>query len=143
MITALERIQGEMEGLRGASVKSDTNDRNIGIVSERIAAWKTELSAVEAAQREVGAEIRAHLGRSANEIFDAYRKEFQGKDRASCDPDRLHVLCEQLHPIAKRMSRDDAVNAQNLRLVVEHLDLYEREFGQVVQARISAKAGLA
>ena len=70
----------------------------------------------------------------------------KGKSRAVSDPDRLHVLSELLHPIARRMSRvegDDVTNAQNIVHVVDHLDLYEREFTLIVQARLASRAGIA
>jgi hypothetical protein len=144
--TALRRIGGEMEGLRAAGVKSEPNDKNIAIVADRIANWETEIAAIEGAQSEVGADLASFLGRAANAIFKSYRDEYQGKNRASCDPDRLHVLCELLHPIARRMARidgEDPTNAQNIRLVVEHLDLYEREVTAIVQAKIASRAGIS
>jgi hypothetical protein len=146
MVAALRRISGEMEGLRSAGVKSEQNDKNLGIVAARIADWDTEIAAIESTQTELGEKLPSYLARAANAVFQAYRDEFQGKSRAASDPDRLHVLCELLHPIARRMGRvegDDPTNAQNIRHVVEHLDLYEREVSLIVQARLASRAGIA
>jgi len=146
MVAALRRISGEMEGLRSAGVKSEQNDKNIAIVSERVASWTSEIDAIESAQAELGDKLPSYLARAANAVFQAYRDEFQGKSRAASDPDRLHVLCELLHPIARRMARvegEDPTNAQNLVHVVDHLDLYEKEVALIVQARLASRAGIA
>jgi hypothetical protein len=146
MVAALRRISGEMEGLRSAGVKSEQNDKNLGIVASRIEDWGGEIAAIESTQTELGEKLPSYLARAANAVFQSYRDEFQGKSRAASDPDRLHVLCELLHPIARRMSRvegDDDTNAQNIRHVVEHLDLYEREVTLIVQARLASRAGIA
>jgi hypothetical protein len=135
-----------MEGLRTAGVKSEQNDKNIGVVASRIEDWVGEIAAIEGTQAELGDKLPSYLARAANAVFQAYRDEFQGKSRAASDPDRLHVLCELLHPIARRMSRvdgDDPTNAQNLVHVVDHLDLYEREVPLIVQARLASRAGIA
>ncbi len=146
MAMALRRIGGEMEGLRGAGVKSEQNEKNMGIVGERIESWESEVEAIETAQAELGDKVPSYLARAANTVFQSYRDEFQGKNRAASDPDRLYVLCELLHPIARRMARvegEDPTNAQNIRHVVEHLDLYEREVALIVQARLASRAGIA
>ena len=146
MTTALQRIAGEMEGLKSAGVKSEQNDKNIAIVTDRIESWGAEITAIESAQTEIGDKLPSYLGRAANAVFQSYRDEFQGKSRAASDPDRLHVLCELLHPIARRMARiegDDPTNAQNIVHVVDHLDLYEKEVALIVQARLASRAGIA
>ena len=146
MVAALRRISGEMEGLKSAGVKSEQNDKNIAIVAARIDDWVGEISTIESTQAELGDKLPSYLGRAANAVFQAYRDEFQGKSRAASDPDRLHVLCELLHPIARRMARvegEDPTNAQNIRLVVDHLDLYEKEVALIVQARLASRAGIA
>ena len=146
MVAALRRISGEMEGLRSAGVKSEQNDKNIGIVAARIDDWTAEITAIESTQAELGEKLPSYLARAANTVFQAYRDEFQGKSRAASDPDRLHVLCELLHPIARRMARvegEDPTNAQNIVHVVDHLDLYEKEVALIVQARLASRAGIA
>ena len=146
MVTALQRIGGEMEGLKVAGVKSEQNDKNLAIVTERIQGWGAEVSVIESTQTEIGDKLPSYLGRAANAVFQSYRDEFAGKSRAASDPDRLNVLCELLHPIARRMARiegDHPTNAQNIVYVVEHLDLYEREVGMIVQARLASRAGIA
>jgi hypothetical protein len=146
MVAALTRVSGEMQGLKNAGVKSEQNDKNIGIVAARIDDWVKEIEVIESTQAELGDKLPSYLARAANTVFQSYRDEFQGKSRAASDPDRLHVLAELLHPIARRMARvegEDPTNAQNLVHVVDHLDLYEREVALIVQARLASRAGLA
>jgi len=146
MVAALTRVSGEMQGLKGAGVKSEQNDKNIAIVAARIDDWVKETQAIESTQTELGDKLPSYLARAANTVFQAYRDEFQGKSRAASDPDRLHVLAELLHSIARRMARiegEDPTNAQNIVHVVDHLDLYEREVPLIVQARLANRAGLA
>src|SRR6185436_11104360 len=47
MVAALRRIEGEMQGLRSGGVKSEQNDKNIGIVRERVESWDSEVEAIE------------------------------------------------------------------------------------------------
>lgn len=144
-ITAsLETILSEMRALKEGGLLSASNDRNIGIVEERLEMYRRELDQVKKAQSDAGANLRGQLGTAANEIFRAYRDEFQGKNRQEADPDRLHALIEQLHPVAREMEAlqeraADDVNADNLRKVLDHLGLYENEFQLIVQAKISGR----
>src|SRR5678815_3279649 len=46
MVAALTRISGEMQGLKSAGVKSEQNDKNIGVVAARIDDWVKEIAAI-------------------------------------------------------------------------------------------------
>ncbi|HHO49372.1 MAG TPA: hypothetical protein ENK18_00510 [Deltaproteobacteria bacterium] len=144
IIAALEEIAAGMVRLQRAGFTDPNNDRNLSLVSDRIRAYKTELGEIVAAQGAASLDDRVSaLGAAANQVFNQYREHFAGKDRASCDPDKLNRLFELLWAAALEMDaidrrEDHEINERNLSLVLDNLLLYHREWGAIQEARSDA-----
>ena len=146
IVAALEEIGAGMARLQRAGFDSENNDRNLKIVTERLAAYRKEVGAMAESRAEVSVEDRVNaLGGSANQIFEAYREAFAGKNRASVDPLRLDALFEQLYAVAQEMDEierdeDNDTNERNLALVLDQLTMYQREWAAIQEARVAARS---
>lgn len=141
ILGSLQDILKSMEAVRELGVRSEAHLGNINKVSDRIRHHQSELVQIEQARAQSGAErIAGMIGDDANRIFEAYRNEFSGKNRATVSLARLSELCDGLHEIAANMQelqseRPTDVNGKNLEIVLDTLKMYEREFIAVKQAQ--------
>lgn len=141
IVTNLETILDRMKGLQQQGLHAEANDNNIGIVEGRLAAYRTELEAVRQARQQTSwPDLVNALGQAANALFDKYRENYAGHDRATRDPDLLASIAEGLVDVARQMDdldrvREDDTNQHNLQIVLDHLRLYDREHGLIRQAR--------
>ncbi|MEZ4268933.1 MAG: hypothetical protein R3F39_21460 [Myxococcota bacterium] len=143
MIAELVRISREMQQLRAAGLTDAGHGRNIDIVAERLAGWRVELEAIDAAQAEASAPTRIDaLGAEGNRLMAAYDSEFAGQDRATRDPEALSALADELGDVeaeltalAKRFDLDPQDGP--LGLVRDTLFMFEREVGQIREARLN------
>ncbi len=141
MVANLEHIAERMDALQKQGLHDDDNDRNIGIVQERLGLYREELEAVRGARQGTSMErLVESLGEAANEVFDEYRESFAGKDRAGRDLAHLERLFEALHDAARQMDdldrvREDPTNQANLALVLDRLRLYDREDTLIREAK--------
>lgn len=141
MIGALETVGDRMRALRAQGLHAESNDKNIEIVEARLAAWREEIEAIRAQKQKTSfADLVTALGTAANEVFATYRKQFAGQDRTTREPEELGELLDQLIEVARLMDdldrvRDDAGNQHNLGVVLDHLRLYQREYGLILDAR--------
>lgn len=144
IVAALEEIGAGMARLQRAGFDSKENDRNLGIVTERLAAYKKELGAMAETRKTMTVEDRANaLGGAANSVFELYRKEFAGASRADANLDNLDAIFEQLLPVALEMDDLDQSdghdqNERNLALVLDQLMLYQREWLAIRDATTDA-----
>lgn len=144
IVAALEEVGAGMTRLQRAGFQSPENDRNIGIVTERIAAYRKELGAMTEARRSASSDDRANaLGGAANRVFDLYRSEYAGKSRSEVSLDRLDEIFEELLPIAIEMDELDREeghdqNERNLALVLDQLLMYQREWIAIRDAQVDA-----
>lgn len=144
VIDNLEQVADRMSVLRDSGLRSQANDRNRGIVSERLDTYRKELGEIRGARERTSLdELVGAFGQAANGLFEEYRAHFAGKDRATRDLDLLYRLSDALYDLAAQMDALDqmqghARNAQNLQIVLDHLRLYAREGSQIVEARKSA-----
>lgn len=141
MIGSLEEILRGMRALKGSGFADSNNDRNIGIVEDRIRQYSDELGALGRARAESTVSQRSGaLGSAANAVFEAYRAGFGGKARSEADPELLNTLFEEMWPVAREMdeidaNEDDDTNSRNLQLVLDSLVLYAREYDRILEAR--------
>ncbi len=141
VISNLETAADQMKALGAQGLHAEANANNIGIVESRLTAYRAELEAIRQARQQTRWDDLVNgLGQAANKIFDSYREEFAGHDRATRDPDRLAVLSEALVDLARQMDdldrvRDDDTNQLNLQVVVDHLRMYDREHAQIREAQ--------
>jgi hypothetical protein len=145
IIASLEELLRGMKSLRLAGLNDPSNDNNQKIVADRIEQYRKELDMIGSQQRSTPLVDRVNaLGTAANKIFQEYRENFAGKDRASRDLSKLALLGEKLWPLAKEMdtldrTADNETNSRNLRIVTDNLLLYQREWASIKEARSGAE----
>jgi len=148
VIRSLEEIRRRMVELRDEEgLESGENADNIDIVEDNLSMYREELEAIEAAGDQVGPEeLAAQLGGAANEVFETYRDEYAGEDRAGRDLEKLTRMCDELYHLARQMEALDdeeglEANAENLSVVLENLSLYQREYDAIEDARGTDSVG--
>jgi len=133
IVTSLEQARDRMSALQSQGLHSDSNERNLTIVEQRLELYQRELETVRRTREKTSMEALARgLGDAANAVFDEYRGKFAGEDRATRDLSLLNLLFEQLHDIGRQMRDldsvvDDPNNAHNLTVVTDRLRLLDRE----------------
>jgi hypothetical protein len=137
----LASILASMRALKSGGLASETNDNNISIVERQLATYKTELDEVRAARKGIAfGDLLGMLGGAANDVFDAFRAEFAGKDRKTRDLARLTALCDELGDVRKQMldlgrAEPSASNDANIDIVTTQLAAFEQEYEQIVLAQ--------
>lgn len=137
----LDQVLDRMKALKAQGLHEEHNDRNIGIVEERVGGYRKEVEAIREAKRQTTLpQLVAALGEAANAVFEEYRAHFAGQDRATRDLDLLNKLCESLFDLGRQMDdvdrvRDDANNQHNLAVVMDQLRLFDREFELIRELR--------
>lgn len=137
MIRTLESTRRQMRKLEERGLNSQENSNNIQIVSDNIETYEEELQAIESARESVGAEeLAGYLGGAANKVFEQYRDEFAGENRSTRDLHTLTRMCDELYHIGREMQsigerEDIEMNQQNLRVVLDNLALYQREYDEI------------
>ena len=140
VITLLEIVRERMEALRTQGLSADSNFKNIAIVDERLKFYRSELDAIRKNRAETNFdELVNALGKAANDIFAVYNDKFAGQDRKTRSLETLSQLCDGLFDLARQMRDLDEVqehqaNVHNLKVVVERLRLYQREYQFVQKA---------
>jgi hypothetical protein len=141
LVTNLQQARAGMEGLRAAGLTVEFNERNIGIVSERLAVYENEKREIETARQatQLDGLVDAYAT-AANEIMAEYNKHFAGQNRATREPQLLSDLYDQLWEVERQMNDlnsavDNTANLQNLHLVQDTLMVYSREYDEILKAR--------
>lgn len=137
----LDAIHASMRALQKGGLRSDSNDANIGIVERQRETYAKELDEVRAARKGIAlSDLLAMLGGAANDVFEAFRNEFAGKDRKTRDAARLSSLCDELGDIREQMlalgrAEPSATNDTNIDIVTTQLTAFEAEHEQILQAQ--------
>lgn len=137
----LQRVQKGMKGLQRRGLVSESNKRNIGIVSENLKVYEKEINEIRKAKDSVTSEqLAGSLGASANEVMAQYREHFAGQNRATRDLEKLTLICDQLAEIAWQMreiqsSEPSEMNAKNLDIVIGNCTTYESEYRKIEEAQ--------
>ncbi len=140
IIEQLEGIQKQMRALEG-KVTGDNNKKNIEIVDNQLSMYRSELEEVRAARKTTSfSDLMGMLGGAANEVFEAFRADFGGKDRKTRDAAKLSVLCDELGDIRRQMvdmsrAEDSATNESNIEIVTGQLTNFESEWEQITLAQ--------
>jgi hypothetical protein len=134
IIANLQRVRNSMRELVVSGPAAKNNKANIGIVDENLRLYQNELAEIRKVRQSTPiADILANLGGAANEIFDAYRKGFSGKDRRSIDLAALGALNDRLGEIGRQMAdlgrtQRLEMNERNLAIVLDQLSKFEAEY---------------
>jgi hypothetical protein len=141
IIANLQRVRNAMRELVVSGTAAKNNKANIGIVDENLRLYQNELAEIRKVRQNTPiADILANLGGAANEIFDAYRKGFSGKDRRNIDLAALGALNDKLGEIARQMAdlgrtQRLEMNERNLAIVLEQLGKFETEYAACATAQ--------
>lgn len=141
VIDSLKAVKSRMDGLKAGGLAEEYHDKNIGIVTERLAVYENELGEIrKARQGSALPDIMGNLGNAANEIFEEYRKGYADKSRAQVDYAQLGKICDRLGEVKRQMrdlsrAEQNEMNERNLEIVVSQLSLFESEFEEVGKAQ--------
>ena len=141
MIDNLKQLKDRMQGLKKGGLKSEQNEKNIGIVDSNLQMYINELAEIRKARAAMKlVDLMGNLGGTANEVMEQYRSNFAGKDRKSRDLDLLSVLCDQLGEIHRQMfelgrAEPNEMNTRNLAIVTDNLVMFENEYAAIVEAQ--------
>jgi hypothetical protein len=141
MISNLEQVRDRMHGLQKGGLKSEHNDRNVGVVEANLEMYKTELVEIRKARTGVKlVDLMGALGGAANELMEEYREHYAGQDRKTRDLDRLTKLSDGLGELLRQMTalaraERNEMNERNKGIVTDNLVMLESEYEQIVQAK--------
>jgi len=141
MIGQLKQIQDKMRKLKVGGLKSEANDRNIGIVTDQVKMYENELDEIRKVRKSNSFEdLMGFLGGAANEAFAEYRKDFEGKDRKTRDLQLLSDICDRLGEVRRQMEElsrtgPNENNDRNLDIVNSQLSGFEREWEMIKQTQ--------
>ncbi|RVU48064.1 hypothetical protein EA187_01100 [Lujinxingia sediminis] len=144
MIEQLKRARVGMQRLKKRGLRSQANERNVGIITDNVKLYTGELAAIKEARAELTTEqIAGSLGAAANEVMAEYREHFAGQNRATRDLAKLSLMCDQLAEIGRQMHAIEVkspleMNAKNLDIVSDTRTMYEREYREVEKAKVGA-----
>ncbi|MFT7518556.1 MAG: hypothetical protein ACI9MC_000688 [Kiritimatiellia bacterium] len=139
IVDRLEDVHADMLLMRGVDFPS--HEKNMSIVADHLATYRSELAQIRDAQSTASFSQRgAALADAANDVFTQYRKDFPGHSRSTRDEDKLSDIWEQLWPIALEMEHNMLENdaepgPANLQKVRDTLRLYEREHSLICDAK--------
>ncbi len=144
IVRCLDEVRSDMAELAPGS--NDAHKKNLGIVEERLRAFRTELTAIESAIATTSPDQRGlALGDAANTVFKEYRQGYAGKPRSEADPVQLEAHWEELWASARELAEMAEMAAtqtvtRNLQIIRDNLRLYGREIDAILKARKSATA---
>lgn len=145
VISSLKKVHELMVGYRDGGLDLDFNNRNIGIVEERLKLYESELVEVRKLRQATPiTDIMGELGGAANKLFDEYRSAFADKPRSQVDLEKLGNICDKLGEIRRQMgemswAEESEMNNKNLEIVTEQLVMFEGEYEAVVNAKAQAE----
>jgi hypothetical protein len=141
VVGTLKKVRDRMLALRAGGLNIEFNDKNIGIVEDRLRTYEAELAEVRKVRQATPmTEIMGELGSAANKLFDEYRGNFADKPRNLADMPRLASICDKLGEIRRQMvdmsfAEESDMNHKNLDIVTEQLVMFEGEFEAVSRAQ--------
>lgn len=147
IIDALAHIEARMVALQQAGLAEAFHRDNIGIVRERLGAYRTELKAVREAREGASmGDIAGHLGGAANAEINGWTEHFAGRDRRGRELSRLGGMLDRLDEIERQMAaisraRQLESNEGNLAIVRDWQALMRNEFDAIDDAQREALDG--
>lgn len=141
VIDALSQVLDRMRALESQGLRTEYHTRNIGIVTQSLAQYRTELVEVRKARENTKlVDLQGQLGGAANDVMEQYRQNFAGHDRKTRDLDMLSSICDQLAEVGRQMSDLGTVepteqNSRNLQIVTDHRVMLEREYNLIEESK--------
>jgi hypothetical protein len=141
MLDQLGKILAAMQALARGGLKGGNNADNIAVVERQIDTYKKELDAIRESRKGISfGDLLGMLGGAANDVFEAFRAEYAGKDRKTRDLDALSVHCDELGDIRRQMvdmgrAEPSASNESNIDIVSTQLMSFEQEWDQITLAK--------
>lgn len=141
VVSQLKRIHKRMFELKQGGLGSESNERNMEIVSKNLDVYQSELDQIREARDAVTTEqLVGSLGGEANEVMEEYRRDFAGENRRTRDLEQLSLICDRMCEIAYQMraiQRDEPsdINAKNFSIVLDSWTMYEEEYRKVEKAQ--------
>jgi hypothetical protein len=137
VIANLKDIDAAMKRVDLAELDADPREhhkKNQGIVSDRLAFYRTELRQIEEVRGNKGPHERAEaIARSISDALAIYNKDFAGQDRHSRDLSAIAALCDEvavaswsLREFLEETSSSAAI-ARHVSFAEDILDLLDRE----------------
>lgn len=141
MIEAVEVI-GQEAGAIAPNGGAARQSALLELSSERLALYRNERVAIEAAATELGPEgiEAARLGAQANSVFHAYRRHFAGQSRSTRDLGLLMEMIADLKAVDERLAGLyekiglDSI-ASDRAVIANYLKLLTAERGEIQNAR--------
>lgn len=146
LIAELTDVRTQMRGLKNRGLSSESNVRNIDVVTKNLDLYQGEIKEIRTARKNVTAEQYAgSLGAEANSLMDEYREHFAGQNRATRDLERMSRLCDGMREIALQMEALDhesptEVNSRNLDIVLDTWTMYEGEYKRIEEEKAKAQS---
>ena len=139
----LERLSDAMAALSAQGQGGEQNLTNAGIVAERLAIYQAELDElINVRGASTALERLRALEGCAHGLLGEYDEHFAGQDRASRDPERLSVMCDQLFEVERQL--DTMISRFGLGVrhrlasrVRDILVMFEREYQAIVKAKLN------
>ncbi len=141
VINQLKRIHKRMYQLSQGGLASQSNERNMETISQKLDVYESELDKVREARESLTTrQLAGNLGAQANEIMAEYREDFAGQNRATRDLEQLSLICDRVAEIGAQMrqiQREDPLemNEKNLNIVLDSWTMYESEYRKVEEAQ--------
>jgi hypothetical protein len=141
LVRALEWCQQGMRSLAADGVQAEMNEKNAGIVAERLGVYRAEIEAIRAARQAASVfELIDALGEAANKVMAEYGEHFAGQNRATRELDLLAALQDRLVETERQMwaltkVHDNPANDRNIIIVHDTIALYAREADAIRQAQ--------
>ncbi len=141
LITHVAELRDQMRKIEDRKHRTEANQRNINLLTERVDQWREEIKAIRDARRLGTVEQRmGALASGANQVFEKYRENFAGQSRTTRDRDLLTQIIETLWSAGREMddldrTDGDDTNERNLRLVTDNLRAYSREWEAIREAQ--------
>lgn len=141
LAATLRWCRSGMQEQIAAGVDVDTNNGNLRIVEERLAAYEKEAEAIRKAREDASVfEIIDALGQDANLVMEEYANHFAGQNRATRDLDLLGTLLDRLVETERQMwalnrVHDNPTNERNVAVVQDTIIVYLREYDAIREAQ--------
>ena len=141
LVDTLKDVRARMDKIKQGGFTQQFNDDNLGIVDGNLEMYEAEINEVKRAREGVAlVDIMSALGNAANTVFQQYRDNFAGKDRTGVDQELISRMCDRLGELGRQMAElsrveKNEVNENNQEIVGTQLQMYEKEYDQIRQAK--------
>ena len=133
IVAGLKQTLDSMESLRSVGMYAEFNEENIKVVKDKLGLYASEIELIRSTRSGLSAQqLSDHLGHAANRVVSDYTK----LDSDAPDKDVLAGLCDRLREVERQMraiqtEKNLTANGRNLMLVVDTLDMFQRQFDKL------------